>query len=92
MNRKNTASAITKKSISYNKYSGYRTFAHSWAVALRGKFCSDKSLQNLKPLKSYIRCLSLTLLGFQYETFIYRQNGSVVIEAHELPELLYLCL
>jgi hypothetical protein len=33
---------------------GCRTFNHSRAVALRGKFCSDKSPQNLMPLKSCI--------------------------------------
>jgi hypothetical protein len=33
------------------KYGIQSIFAHSRAIALRGKFCSDKSPQNLNPRK-----------------------------------------
>jgi len=36
-------------------HGGYSIFAHSRAITLRGKFCSDKSSQNLKPRKYYLR-------------------------------------
>ena len=35
-------------------HGGDSIFAHSRANALRGKFCSDKSSQNLKPRKYYL--------------------------------------
>jgi hypothetical protein len=38
-------------------YDGYNILAHSRATALRGKFCCDKSSQNLNPLEYYIRHL-----------------------------------
>jgi len=40
-----------------DEYGGHRTFAHSRPAEadLRGKFCFDKSAQNLMPLKSCIR-------------------------------------